>query len=68
MREARDLQDPAVACLEAAPLGYTLAATTAVTSRLLNCSEPVVGKLLAEYVYGFGSTVRLPYGTPGLGA
>ena len=68
LREARDVQDAAIDCFEAAPVGYTLTATTAVTSRLLNCSEPIVGKLLAEYVYESGSTLRLPYGTLGLGA
>ena len=68
MQEARDVQDAAIDCLGAAPIGYTLAATTAVTSRLLFCSKPVMGKLLAEYVYEPGSTICLPHGTLGLGA
>lgn len=68
MQEAWDVQDAAIDCHGAAPIGYTLAATTAVTSRLLGCSKPIIGKLLTEYVYESGSTIRLPHGTLGLGA
>ena len=68
MQEACEVQDAAIDCFGAAPIGYTLAATTAVTSRLLVCSKPIIGKLLTEYVYESGSTIRLPHETLGLGA
>ena len=68
MQEARDVQDAAVIALGGDPIGYTLAATSAATSRTLNCHEPVFGKLLDDYVYESGSSLRPPHGTLGMGA
>ncbi len=68
MEEARTVQDFAVGIHGGVPIGYTLAATSAFTARRLNCFEPVVGRLLEQYVQPPGKTVRLPYGTLGCGA
>ncbi len=68
MQDAREVQDAAFDYLGGTPVGYTIAATTDTTSRLLNCSEPIVGRLIEDYVYDSGSTIRLPYGTIGVGA
>lgn len=68
MREARDVQDVAALALNGDPIGYTLTATSAVTSRILNCQEPIYGKLLDDYVYESGSSLRPPHGTLGMGA
>ncbi|MGI4764586.1 MAG: 2-keto-4-pentenoate hydratase [Janthinobacterium lividum] len=68
MDDARDIQDFAVECLDGRPIGYTLAATTRVTSRLLNCCEVVSGTLMDDFVYDSGAIVGLPYGALGIGA
>ncbi len=48
--------------------GYTLAATTARTARLLNCQEPIIGKLFDEHMHDTGATLGIPYGFIGAGA
>ena len=68
MQDAQDVQDVAIECLGGTPLGYTLSATTSITSRLLSCSKPIMGKLLDEFVYQPNATLRLPYGALGIGA
>ena len=68
MQEARDVQDIAAVALHGDPIGYTLAATSAATSRILNCQEPVFARLLDDYVYESGSSLRPPHGTLGMGA
>ena len=66
--EARDIQEEALSHHDATPVGYTLAATSPTTARLLNCPRPVVGKLVAEHVHDSGVRLRLPYGMLGVGA
>lgn len=68
IQEARDVQDTAAIALGGDPIGYTLAATSAATSRTLNCHEPVFGRLLDDYVYESGSSFRPPHGMIGIGA
>ena len=68
MDAAREVQDAALAGHGGTVTGYTLAASSAVTSRRLNCFDPVVGRMLDDSVYGSGDSLRLPYGTLGIGA
>ena len=68
LQEAREVQDAAFDCLGCTIVGYTMAATTDRTSRLLNCSRAIVGRLVDEYVYDSGATICLPHGTLGVGA
>ena len=68
MDDARDVQDAALAGHGGTMVGYTLAASSAVTSRRLNCFDPVVGRMLDESVHASGDSLRVPYGTLGMGA
>ena len=68
LKEAQAVQEAAFDGLGGTRIGYTLAATTDLTSRLLNCFGPIAGWLIEDYVHDSGSTIRLPHGTLGAGA
>ncbi len=68
MDDARDVQEAALAAHGGAVVGYTLAASSAATSRRLNCFDPVVGRILDDRLHPSGESLRLPYGTLGMGA
>ncbi len=68
LQEAQGVQDAAVMCYGGTVRGYTLAATAALTARLLNCPKPIVGKLFDEHIHDTGTAVSIPYSFIGAGA
>ena len=68
LQEAQEVQDAAVMRYGGAVRGYTLAATAALTARLLNCPKPIFGKLFDEHIHDTGATVSIPYSFIGAGA
>ncbi len=60
LQDAQEVQDAAVMSYGGVLRGYTLAATTARTARLLNCPEPIIGKLLDEHIHDdVGASLQL---------
>jgi len=68
LQDAQEVQDAAVMSYGGVLRGYTLAATTARTARLLNCPEPIIGKLFDEHIHDTGATFGIPYCFIGAGA
>lgn len=66
LQDSQEVQDAAVMSYGGVLRGYTLAA--ARTARLLNCPEPIIGKLLDEHIHDTGATVGIPYCFIGVGA
>ena len=65
-REAEQVQGQAVAALEGQRLGYKIGATSAEVQRLLTCSQPIYGPVLAEDVVESGADYPLPAGLLGI--
>ena len=65
--EADAVRDEAVAAYHSSVCGYRIAATTALTRRLLGCEAPVWAPLLAAEVRPGGTSFRLPPGVIGAG-
>ncbi len=68
LQEAQEVQDAAGEAYDGIIRGYTLAATSAATARVLNCSTPIVGKLFDEHIFDSGARFDLPYSMLGVGA
>jgi len=68
LQQAQEVQDAAVMGYGGVLRGYTLAATTALTARLLQCPKPIIGNLFDEHIHDTEGTLRIPYYFIGLGA
>jgi len=68
LQQAQDVQDAAVMGYGGVLRGYTLAATTALTARLLHCPKPIIGNLFDEHIHDTEGTLSIPYSFIGLGA
>lgn len=65
---AEAVQAAAALALDQTRIGWSLAATSDVTRRLLGCTEPVAGPLFAEDTYMSGSSLALRSSMLGIGA
>ena len=68
MEEAWEVQEAANTSHGGLVHGFCLAATNALTARLLQCPGPIVGLLFDEHDIGDGAQFRLPHGMIGAGA